>query len=246
MVNSLDTSTEASEESDDGGQERGENTGSETSKERSESNNEAGEEARNETEDEGEDLGEDLEDGVEDRDELGLETGDSDDGLDSSEDHVDEDGNEVEDLLDVAVSDGEASRTGKLGNDVGKLGVETLKAGDGQLGTLGLGQVTSGDLVGDTLEARGLVLDAIGTGLEDGEEPSDIRNVTLDDRLSALGSPGDDRAAAKDPPEELVEVENTGLDLGGGGRSVGSLGDRRSDGGSGQGEDGEESGLHFE
>ena len=181
---------------------------------------------------------------MEDRDELGLETGDSDDGFDSSEDLVDEDGNEVEDLVDVAVSDGEASSTGKLGNDVGKLGVETLEAGDGQLGALGLGQVTSGDLVGDVLEARGLFFDARGTGLENGEELGDIGDIALDGRV--LGGLVDDLLSTSEVEEAIEETESLG-DLGLGRSSVDlSLGNRRGDGGSGQSEDGEESGLHFE
>jgi hypothetical protein len=245
MVNSLDTSTEASEESDDGGQDRGENTGSETSKERSQSNDEAGDEASNETNDEDEDLGEDLEDGVEDRDELGLETGDGNDGLDSSEDLGDEDDNEVEDLVDVTVGDGETSSTGKLGDDVGKLEVDTLKAGDGLLGTLSLGQVAGGDLVGNALEARGLVLDARGTGLKNGEETSDISDIALDGRSRALGGLVNDLVNASDL-EDVLEAGDSGLDLGGVRSRVDSLRNRRGDGGSGQGEDGEESGLHFE
>jgi hypothetical protein len=216
IVCRLDTSTEAGEESDDGGEEGSENTSAETGKERRESGDEAGEDGSDEANDEGEDLGEDLEDGVEDRDELGLETGDGDDGLDSSEDLGDEDNNEVEDLVDVRVGDVEASSTGELGDDLGKLEVDTLEAGDGLVGTLRLGEVTGLDLVSDAAEARGLALDAGSTALEDGEKLANVGDVSLGGRSSGLVNDLVDAELL----EDVLEVQDGTADLLGVGRSV--------------------------
>lgn len=247
LICRLDTGTEASEESDNGGEERGENTSSEASKERRESSNEAGEDGTDEANDENEDLGEDLEDGVEDRDELGLETSDGDDGLDGSEDLRDKNNNEVEDLVDITVSDRETSSAGKLGDDLGELKVDTLKAGDSLVSTLRLGEVAGLDLVGNAAETRGLALDVGSTALENGEELGGVGDGSLDGRSRALGGLVDDLVNTSDL-EDVLEVGDGAADLLGVGSRVDTsgLGNGRGNGRSGESEDGEESGLHFE
>jgi hypothetical protein len=238
----LDTSTEASEESDNGGKDGSKDTVSETSKERSEASNQARNDSADKANDEGEDLGEDLEDGVEDRDELRSETSDGDDGLDSGEDLRDEDDNEVEDLVDIRVGNVETSCSGELGDNLSELKVHRLEGRNSLVGPLVLGEVARLDLVGDGAQAAGLGVDVGDTTLENGDELLRVGDgsalVGLRDLVENLldAGLGDDVLSVVDGAVDLLDIAG----------SVLTLRDRRGNGRDGEGEDGEESGLHFE
>lgn len=238
----LDTSSEASEESDNGGKDGSKDTVSETSKERSEASNQARNDSADEANDEGENLSKDLEDGVEDRDELRSETSDGDDGLDSGEDLRDEDNNEVEDLVNIRVGNVETSSAGELGDNLSELEVHRLEGRSSLGGTLVLSEFAGLDLVGNGAQAAGLGVDVGDTALENGDELLRAGDcsalVGLGDLVEDLldSGLGDDVLGVADGAVDLLNIAG----------SVLTLRDRRGNGRDGEGEDGEESGLHFE
>lgn len=111
---------------------RGDNGGqkavAETSKEGAEGSNEAGQETRSdEAVEQAEKVGEDAEDGVEERDKLGTEADDGDGVVDGQEELRDELIDELEDLVDLGLVDGDAGLLGETGDDLGEV---ELDAGD--------------------------------------------------------------------------------------------------------------------
>ena len=184
-TNSLQTTTggEGSKKSSERGQERSQDTSAESSKKRSQGSDETGEETSQQSNESGENLGEEVEDRVEDGGELRSKAGDEDDGLDGGEDFVKKDGDEGEDLVDVAGLGVKAGSAENLNKESRELEVDSLELSSGLGRTLRLGDLASLDLLGNVLDLVGAGLDVVdGGGQLDGEllDGGDRRSSTGD------------------------------------------------------------------
>ncbi|KAI1055685.1 hypothetical protein LB506_009280 [Fusarium annulatum] len=235
--------SEASKEASDGKKDGSENAVAETSKERSKTGNQTRNNGGNEANDKDENLGEDLEDRVEDGDELRSEASNSDDGLDSGENLRDEDDNEVEDSVDIRVGNIKTSSTGELGDNLSKLEVNRLKTRDGLGSTSVLAPTQTSNSKPSLTQTSGLLVDVANTALENSDELLRVGDSSTLRRR--LGSLVDDLLHANLVDDVLSAVNST-VDLLNRAGVLLNPRNRGGEGRDGEGENREESGLHFE
>ena len=118
--------SKTSDESNDGGQDGGEEAVAKASKEGAEASNKARQETSQKADEEGEDVGDEGEDGGEQRDELGAEAKDSNERLDGEQELGDKNVDKLQDLVNLALTDGNTSSVGKRVDKLSKVELGAL------------------------------------------------------------------------------------------------------------------------
>lgn len=144
-------SGEASNKSHDGSQERGEQAVSEPSQEGAEGSDQAGDDSNHEAGDENDDLSQQGEDGVKQRRQLRSEAKDDNERVDGLEDNSEEGNSEVENVVNVTVSNGETRSASELGDDLGEIELGVAELLSGLLLAFLLGDVSVLDLLADAV-----------------------------------------------------------------------------------------------
>lgn len=142
---------EAGQKGNNGGKDGDKEAVAETSQERSEGSNQTRENSGDKANNQDKQARQDREDRVKEGDELRSEAGDGDDGFDVRENNGNEGDNQVEDGVNITISDVKAGSASEGGDDLGEGVVHVLESGDGGIGTLVRSELAGINLVRNIL-----------------------------------------------------------------------------------------------